>query len=166
MGEIRNYVCYAGRIIPEVVAMARLERIHLLGMTLALLFWTGCDDPGPRAPVEAPPPALVAANEARSGSYEVSGVTVQATSGEQREISGPLKLDVEGERYEVEFDLETTAPDLEGQVPVSVKGSGRGFIVGGVFTSMKLYSRMSTCLRRRAASSSRRARRASSLTGR
>jgi len=114
--------------------MARLERIHLIGMTLALLFWTGCEDPSPRAPVEAPPPALIAANEARSGSYDVSGVTVQAMSGEQREISGTLKLDVEGERYEVEFELETTAPDLEGQVPVSVKGGGRGFIVGGVFT--------------------------------
>ena len=70
-----------------------------------------------------------------SGSYAVQGLTVQALSGRQREIHGSFELRVnEGGRYEVAFELDTTAPDLPGDVPVQVRGSGRGFAVAGTFT--------------------------------
>ena len=69
-----------------------------------------------------------------SGTYTVKGVTVQAVSGRQREISGTLGLRIEQGRYDVEFELETTAPDLEGNVPVQVRGGGRGLLVGNILT--------------------------------
>jgi hypothetical protein len=97
----------------------------------------GCGDPPPASPaVSAPAPPSAAALRARaaSGIYAVSGVTVQAQTGRQREISGQLELRVEGDRYEVNFELSTTAPDATGEVPVVVRGSGRGFVVGGVLT--------------------------------
>lgn len=84
-------------------------------------------------PVAAPPASLIDA-EAVSGTYEVRGVTVQASTGRQREIAGTLELGVEGARYEVGFDLGTSAPDLEEPVPVRVRGTGRGLIVGEIFT--------------------------------
>ncbi len=83
----------------------------------------------PFAPVSAADAA------ARSGSYELEGVTVQAESGLQREIQGNLQLTVrEDGRYQVAFELDTTAPDLPGNVPVQVRGSGQGFVVGGILT--------------------------------
>jgi hypothetical protein len=81
--------------------------------------------------VDAPPPF---ASEAVSGRYAVEGVTVQATTGRQREIEGTLDLRVDGVRYGVDFELFTTAPDLEGRVPVRVVGDGSGFVVGETFT--------------------------------
>lgn len=80
----------------------------------------------------APPSSIDGA--AVSGSYTVRGVTVQAVSGRQREIEGSLELRVASDRYDVTFELDTTAPDLEGQVPVHVRGEGRGFLVGEVLT--------------------------------
>ena len=49
-------------------------------------------------------------------------------------VSGTVELRVQGQHYEVSFELATTAPDLAEPVPVRVRGSGRGFIVGSVFT--------------------------------
>lgn len=69
-----------------------------------------------------------------SGVYELDGVTVQAAHGRQRPVTGQLELRVDGDRYEVDFHLETTDPSEGSDAPVRVSGSGRGFIVGGVFT--------------------------------
>jgi hypothetical protein len=104
---------------------------------IAALPFVGC---GPSASeladVAAQPPPSVEALRARAsaGSYAVRGVTVQARTGSQREIAGDLALRIDGDRYEVDFELSTTAPDLEGNVPVVIRGTGRGFLVGGLFT--------------------------------
>lgn len=78
----------------------------------------------------APPPHALLDGALVSGRYAVEGITVQAVSGRQREISGTMQLDVDGALYEVSFDLETTAPVSTGPVPVIVRGTGRGFVVG------------------------------------
>lgn len=93
----------------------------------------GCGDGGPTAAVSTPPPTTIDGS-AISGTYAVRGITVQATSGRQREIDGTLDLDASDVRYSVRFELETTAPDLEGNVPVRVVGTGTGFLVGDVLT--------------------------------
>ena len=69
-----------------------------------------------------------------SGTYDVSGVTVQAASGVQREVSGTIWLRVEGVHYAVEFKLDTTAPESEDPAPVQVTGIGNGVIVAGIYT--------------------------------
>lgn len=104
-----------------------------LAGTVALAL--GCGDAGaPKAgPVSAPPPSSIDAATV-SGRYAVRGITVQALSGQQREIDGTLELEAGGARYQVSFELDTTAPDLPGAVPVRVVGSGRGFLVGDVLT--------------------------------
>jgi hypothetical protein len=73
-----------------------------------------------------------------SGVYAVDGITVQAAHGRQRSIAGDLELRVEGDRYQVEFRLDTTSPSEEESAeeaqPVQVIGKGNGFLVGGIFT--------------------------------
>lgn len=107
------------------------------GLGLAALALAGCGVPE-TPPVSAAPPVLATASridaEAISGVYAVRGVTVQAQTGRQREISGTLELDARNDRYEVSFELGTTAPDFEEPVPVTVRGTGSGFIVGDVLT--------------------------------
>jgi len=86
-------------------------------------------------PLTAPPSAELGADFApASGIYEVAGLTVEATSGQQRAIEGTIELDVKGAQYEVRFEFATTAPDFEEPVPVRIRGSGNGLIVGKLFT--------------------------------
>ena len=112
-----------------------MRKRHFVLVTLLGLaaFAIACGDAGPAPHVSAPPPTSID-GAAVSGSYAVRGITVQALSGEQREIEGTLALDVEDVRYQVSFELATTAPDLPGEVPVRVAGSGRGFLVGDLLT--------------------------------
>jgi len=108
--------------------MTRPSPLVLLWLALA----AGCER-AETPPVAAAPRSDIDA-EAVSGTYEIRGVTVQASTGRQREIAGSLELGVDGTRYEVRFDLGTSAPDLDEPVPVRVRGTGRGLIVGDVFT--------------------------------
>jgi hypothetical protein len=75
-----------------------------------------------------------AAGSTLSGVYELEGVTAQAANGRQRPISGRLQLHVDGDRYQVDFVLDTTDPASTSGAPVQVRGAGNGFLVGGVFT--------------------------------
>jgi hypothetical protein len=98
---------------------------------LSALAVLGCERGGePDVAAPAPPPV----DPALSGTYVVEGVTVQALTGRQRPIDGTLELAVRGDRYEVSFDLDTTAPDRDEPLPVHVRGTGRGFVVGDVLT--------------------------------
>lgn len=118
--------------------MRRLARLWLPVLALASLAAAAC---GPSGREETPidvaargPAAPSLDAGAHSGRYEVRGVTVQALSGLQREISGTLDLDLQGDRYEVRFELGTTAPDSEEEVPVRIRGTGHGLVVGKIFT--------------------------------
>jgi hypothetical protein len=104
--------------------------VTLMGLSAMAL---ACGDADRLAPVSAPPPTSID-GPAVSGIYAVHGITVQAQSGSQREIDGTLALDVQDVRYTVSFELATTAPDLDGNVPVRVVGDGRGLVVGETLT--------------------------------
>jgi hypothetical protein len=110
----------------------RWSLLLVLPLSLGLVGLAACGPGGGTPPVEAAPPPSAIDASAVSGRYEVRGVTVQAQSGRQREIAGTLELEVTDLRYEVRFDLGTTAPDLPGSVPVGVRGSGRGIVVGDI----------------------------------
>lgn len=114
--------------------MPRRELAPLAVFFPALLVVAACGSEEAATFVDDPPPVASAAERALSGTYQLEGVTVQALSGQQREISGTLQLDVAGGRYEVDFELGTTAPDFDEPVPVQVRGTGRGFVVGKVLT--------------------------------
>lgn len=114
--------------------MPRREPASLAVLFLVLLAVAACGSGEDAAPVDAAPPVASASERAVSGTYQVEGVTVQALSGQQREISGTLHLEVAAGRYDVDFELQTMAPDFEEPVPVQVRGSGRGFVVGKVLT--------------------------------
>ena len=114
--------------------MGRFEGVWLSVLSLASLATFACGPSGREETPTGDAAPAAAAEQARSGSYEVEGLTVQALTGRHRQISGQLRLEVKGERYEVDFDLRTMAPDFEEEVPVRIRGTGRGLIIGKVFT--------------------------------
>jgi hypothetical protein len=65
-----------------------------------------------------------------SGHYDVNGVTVVKRSGSEREISGHINLNQEGNRYTASFSLETTYPSRDGLAQAEVIGTGKGMIAG------------------------------------
>ena len=118
-------------------AMPSTVRTRIVQALLVASFALGCgaSEPPSIGAVSARGPATsTLEGEELSGSYAVRGVTVQAVSGRQREIDGTLQLRIDGDRYDVSFELDTTAPDLEGNVRVQVRGEGRGFVVGDLLT--------------------------------
>lgn len=116
--------------------MARLEGPRIGFTSFGLLGAIACGPSETTVGAVRPAEALVVETEAEdvaevvSGTYQVDGVTVQAANGRQRAVAGTLELRVEGGRYEVSFDLATTAPDPEG-LPITVAGNGRGWVVDG-----------------------------------
>ncbi len=116
--------------------MARITH-RSFNLTLALLLSTlwACAGGDTSSTYEMDPDAITLKDsQAASGVYEVSGLTVQAANGRQRQISGTLWLRANAGRYAVEFDLSTTMPGSDESTPVQVVGNGNGMIVGGVFT--------------------------------
>ena len=114
--------------------MRPATRLRAAGLLLAAplaLGACGASDASDGRPAVGAGAALAASSidESVSGSYVVEGLTVQPVSGRQREISGTLELAVSGGRYEVSFELDTSAPDMDGNVPVQVRGEGRGYTI-------------------------------------
>ena len=91
----------------------------MLGLLALIALACGGGDEG--APVEAVPIA---------GNYQVSGVTVNTTSGQQREISGTVTLFENGSSYTAAFQLNTTYPGAAEALPAQVLGTGEGTIDG------------------------------------
>lgn len=73
-----------------------------------------------------------------SGTYKVSGATVDKQSGQERAIEGTIILAQEGDRYTATFDLDTTYPSPEASpdaekgrmIQADVIGKGEGVISG------------------------------------
>ena len=115
--------------------MVRITRLGP-GLPLALLPFTvwGCDLGDTSTYTVDPNAITLKDSQAASGIYEVNGVTVQAANGRQRTVAGTIWLRVEGSRYAVGFELDTTVPGTEESTPAEVTGTGSGMIVGGIFT--------------------------------
>jgi hypothetical protein len=99
----------------------------LIGVTAVLAL--ACSDE--TLPVSSKPPADALPI---SGMYEVSGVTVDLTSRDEREISGRVILNREGATYTATFDLDTLFPTEHGRLEADVIGSGSGSIEGRTLT--------------------------------
>ena len=94
----------------------------LLAWTAALAL-SGCGDDrsAEDAQVDAAAPRAIA------GRYEVTGVTVNQESGEQRAITGVVTLAQEGARYTTHFELSTVFPGSDAAA-AEVVGTGEGSI--------------------------------------
>ncbi len=113
-----------------------MQRLPRVGLAALAVLVSGCGPAGTEGgrDVAARGSMSLVDAAAASGVYEVRGVTVQSLTGRQRAIAGVLNLGVEGERYRVSFELDTTAPEVGSEASVRVRGDGRGFIVGRIFS--------------------------------
>jgi hypothetical protein len=69
-----------------------------------------------------------------AGLYEVTGVTVSTDTGQERQIAGTVILALEGDQYTATFQLNTTYPGPEAEIPAEVIGKGEGSIEGRTLT--------------------------------
>jgi hypothetical protein len=67
--------------------------------------------------------------ESLSGTYKVTGQTVDKATGIGREISGTISLKQEGARYSSRFELRTVLPGSHA-APAQVLGTGEGTVEG------------------------------------
>ena len=105
----------------------------LLMLSALLLVPMGCGSEqsvGPPAPVSA----ANLGDTSISGLYEVSGLTTELETGDQREIAGTIIMAQEGGGYTSTFNLRTMFPTPSGALPAEVIGKGDGSIDGNVLT--------------------------------
>ncbi|MGH0029450.1 MAG: hypothetical protein ACQGVC_06650 [Myxococcota bacterium] len=97
---------------------------NLLGLAAVLLVACG-DAPAGDAPVEAAPPTLPL-----TGTYQVSGTTVDKATGAERGVSGVIVVKAEGDRYTSTFSLNTTLHGAGEPQKAELIGQGEGAIEG------------------------------------
>ena len=106
--------------------------IRALFMLSALLL----GPPGCGSEQQADPQAPVGAQNlgdtSISGLYEVSGLTTELETGDQREIAGTIIMAQEGGAYTSTFNLRTMFPTPSGALLAEVIGKGEGTIEGNV----------------------------------
>jgi hypothetical protein len=71
----------------------------------------------------------VSAAEPLTGTYRVTGQTVDKATGIAREISGTISVKQEGARYRSRFELRTVLPGSHA-APAQVLGTGEGTVEG------------------------------------
>ncbi len=69
-----------------------------------------------------------------SGMYQVTGDTVTKATGDKRSISGKIIIAEEAGRYTATFNLTTTYPGAEEEMPAEVIGKGEGSVEGRSLT--------------------------------
>jgi hypothetical protein len=84
----------------------------------------------------APTPALaqeptMPAEDPWSGTYQVTGLTVDQKSGDTRRIEGHVVLTRKGDAWVAAAELATEYPTLGGPVHTDVIGNGDGQLIGG-----------------------------------
>ena len=97
----------------------------LLGLAGALLLACGqpqADD----ASVDAAPPSAVPL----TGTYQVSGTTVDKATGAERGVSGTIVMKAEGDSYTTTFSLNTTLHGAGEPQKAELIGQGEGSIDG------------------------------------
>ncbi len=107
-------------------------RIALPILCAAILFLPACgsEPEGSGAGETAPVGAGLPGQTSIAGLYEVSGITTEIASGDQREIAGTLILTQQGTRYTSTFHLRTMFPTASGALPAEVIGKGEGDVEG------------------------------------
>ena len=106
----------------------RLRPLVALAATAGMAFWAGCDssDSPPSVardgPVTTVPPL--------SGSYQVTGTTVDKSTGSERAVAGTVIFHAEDGAYTSKFSLATTLIGDGEPQRAEVVGSGEGSVVG------------------------------------
>ncbi|NNL64704.1 MAG: hypothetical protein HKP30_00540 [Myxococcales bacterium] len=73
---------------------------------------------------------MAAAPRVFTGTYRVSGQTVEEASGRSRDISGTIVLSQDGDAYTASFELATLFPTAEGASEAQIVGTGEGMLEG------------------------------------
>jgi hypothetical protein len=110
-----------------------IRGLFMLSALLLVLVPMGCGSEQPAAP----PAHVSAQNRADtsiSGLYEVTGLTTELETGDQREIAGTIIMAQEGGSYTSTFNLRTMYPTPSGALLAEVIGKGEGTIEGNVLT--------------------------------
>ncbi|MBW2698725.1 MAG: hypothetical protein JRE70_19735 [Deltaproteobacteria bacterium] len=118
-----------------MVHFLRLERLMFVASSLVLLAFVGCERTDVQQPAANSPTATASESTSPdvrllSGRYLLQGVTVQASDGRSRPLSGTMELRVSGEEYTARFSTKTVLPGEIVPVPASVEGEGMGFVRG------------------------------------
>jgi hypothetical protein len=113
----------------------RFERFVLFASSFVLLAFVGCATTDAQQPEASSPTA--AASEATSpetglvsGRYMLQGVTVQASNGQSRAITGTMELRVSDGEYTARYITETVIPGDVVPFEASVVGEGTGVVRG------------------------------------
>jgi hypothetical protein len=99
-------------------------KIRLLAPAAAFLFACG-DATRTEAPADAGAQALPL-----SGTYRVSGTTVDKATGAKREVSGTIVVEAEGDTYTTTFSLNTTLREGSEPQKAELIGHGEGTVDG------------------------------------
>ena len=100
-----------------------------LAASLLALTWVAAADAAPASAAEEGAPSA-----APGGVYEMSGVTIDKTTGIQRPIHGRIVLTISGDRYTTHFELSTLFPGTKASA-AQVTGTGEGRVEGTRLTS-------------------------------
>jgi hypothetical protein len=108
----------------EAMALPQRARHWLLAAAAAAPM--ACGDAAERPSVDAAPPQP----EPLSGLYEVNGTTVDKSTGMERNVSGMVIVDVDGEAYTTTFDLRSNLMTDGGPQRAELIGRGEGRVSG------------------------------------
>ncbi len=114
----------------------RMMALPILAVALLALPACGSEPSGHSSdtpPVSAAPPI---GETSIAGLYEVSGLTTELDSGDQREIAGTVILSQQGDHYTATFNLRTMFPTPSGALPAEVIGMGEGDVNGGTLSGI------------------------------
>lgn len=119
-----------------MVDFVRFERSMLIVSISILLAFVGCEradvqEPEASSPTAAAIEATSPGAQLVSGRYALQGVTVQASDGQSRSISGTMELRVSDGEYVTRYSTRTLIPGDIVPVEASVVGEGTGVVRGG-----------------------------------
>jgi len=101
----------------------------LAPVAAALLLSPACSTEAPDE--ESRSPAAIVAPDAFSGTFRVSGHTVEVgSSGRGRDIEGTVVIAQDGDAYTASYELTTLFPTPDGPSQAQVVGTGRGSVSG------------------------------------
>ncbi len=108
---------------------SRERFVFVLLTAIAVAALGACGEPESATP---PPSSAIPTPAEATGVYDVHGVTVRAADGVLREVSGILRLHIEGEKFSATYEFDTTFPDPgpNATFPAKVAGWGQGMVVG------------------------------------
>lgn len=111
-------------------AMSQRILLPALSLPLCALLLVCGDAPPETASVDAPPPRALPL----TGTYRVSGTTVDRATGAERSVNGTIIVKAEGDAYTSTFSLNTTLHSAGEPQRAELIGHGQGAVEGRTLT--------------------------------